>query len=217
MPDIFDEVDEDLRAERMRQLLTRYGGVVVAAVVLVIVGVGGWQYWQGVQARRNAAVAQQFLTALYSAASQAPAARQGAVVALADVAAHGNAGYAVLAELREASLEADLGKAAEAQALWAKVAADASADPLLRDVAVLQSVLHEIGRGKPEALKARLAPLAAAGSPWRPLAQEAEALIDLEQGQKQEARTILKQLATDAAAPQGVRGRASAMLAWLDE
>jgi hypothetical protein len=217
VPDIFDEVEEDLRAERMRRLLKRYGGLLVAAVLLVVAGVGGWQYWQSLQAKRNAAVASQYLSALDAAASEAPAARQSAAAALTAVARSGNAGYAVLAELRAAALDADLGKEKEAAALWAKVAGDSAADPLLRDVAVLQSVLHQIGKAPPAELKARLAPLIGAASPWRPLAEEAQALIDLEQGEKQAARTTLKRLADDVTAPEGVRGRASALLAWLDE
>ena len=45
MPDIFDEVSEDLRAERAQQMLKKYGGLLVAAAALVLAGTGAWQGW----------------------------------------------------------------------------------------------------------------------------------------------------------------------------
>ncbi len=46
LSDIFDEVDEDLRADRARKLLQKYGGLLVGAAVLVVIGVGGFKAWQ---------------------------------------------------------------------------------------------------------------------------------------------------------------------------
>ena len=41
MVDIFDEVDEELRAERAQQLLKRYAGLIVAAALLMVARRGG--------------------------------------------------------------------------------------------------------------------------------------------------------------------------------
>ena len=58
-------------------------------------------------------------------------------------------GYATLARLREAALKADARRSAGAAALWDQVAADASADPLLRDLASLLWAQHLIDTGDP--------------------------------------------------------------------
>jgi hypothetical protein len=213
VPDIFDEVDEDLRAERARKMLQRYGGVAVLAAVLLVVAVGGWEAWKWHAARENARVAQLFLTALDGAAGPPGDARRAAALQLAEVARDGNAGYRTLARLRAAALKADSGDAAAAQALWAQVAADSSADPLLRDAAVLQSVQHEIDSGDPAVLAGRLKPLVRPDNPWHGLAQEAQALLDLRQGHNDAARDTLKALGQDVTAPDGVRGRANGLLA----
>ena len=55
MADIFDEVSEDLRAERAKRLAVRYGGWVLAAALLIVAGVAGWQVWQAREAARSAA------------------------------------------------------------------------------------------------------------------------------------------------------------------
>ena len=86
-----------------------------------------------------------------------------------------------------------------------------------RDVAALQSVLHQIDNGDPATLEARLKPLAAPDNPWHALAEEAQVMIDLRQGHNDAARDTLKRLAQDVTAPDGVRGRANGLLARLGE
>ena len=55
MSDIFDEVDEDVRRERFTKLWERYGNLVIALAVLVVLGVAGWRgydYWRTKQAEQ---------------------------------------------------------------------------------------------------------------------------------------------------------------------
>jgi len=217
VPDIFDEVDEDLRAERARKMLQRYGGLLVFAAALVVAGAGGWQVWKSHEAKQNAKVAQEFLTALDAAAGPPGDGRKAAAIELANVVSEGNAGYRTLARLRAAALQADTGETAGAQALWTQVANDIAAGPLLRDVAALQSVLHQVDNGDPAALDARLKPLAAPDNPWHALAEEEQAMIDLRLGRNDSARDTLKRLAQDVTAPDGVRGRANGLRARLGE
>ena len=63
MPDIFDEVAEDLRAERARKLWARYGSLVLAALFVVLAGVGGYQGWRWYEAREAERAATAFMAA----------------------------------------------------------------------------------------------------------------------------------------------------------
>jgi hypothetical protein len=69
--DIFDEVDEELRAERAQQLLKRYSGLIIAAVLLIVAAVGGWQAWNWWQAKQDVAAGQRYLATM--ALMQSPA------------------------------------------------------------------------------------------------------------------------------------------------
>jgi hypothetical protein len=40
------EVEEEYRRDRIAQIWKRYSTVITAAVLLVLVAVGGWRYWQ---------------------------------------------------------------------------------------------------------------------------------------------------------------------------
>jgi hypothetical protein len=214
--DIFDEVDEELRAERAQQLLKRYGGVIVAAALLIVGAAAGWQGWRWYEARQDRAAAGEYLTAMALAdatpAGGNAASRTAAIAAFDNVATTAPDGYRTLARLRTAALKADAGDLAGAVALWDQVAGDNSADPLLRDLASLMWADHQIDSGDPALLAARLKALAAPDNPWHALAQEQLALLDMRLGKADEAKAALRRLAQDTTAPSGVRGRASGLL-----
>jgi hypothetical protein len=207
VPDIFDEVEEDLRADRTRRLMQRYGGLVLGAVLLVVAGVAGLQGWRWWQARQEAAAAAIYLDA-HRAAEREGADLKAAGQSFATMAETAPAGYRTLALLRAAALKAETGETEAALAIWDRVAGDASADPLYRELAGVLWVLHGLDRTDPAQLAARIAPLAQEGAPWRASAREAQALVELKRGENDAARRTLQALAADPATPQGIRERA---------
>ena len=218
--DIFDEVADDLRADRMKALARRWGPAAAGALVLLVLAIGGWQAWRWQQDHAAQGVASQFIDAMRaadSAAGQGTPARQQATEAFTRLAADAPEGYATLARLRAAGLKADAGDQAGALALWDQVSKDNGAEQRLRDLASLLWVQHQIDAGDPAALDARLQPLLATSSPWRPLAQESQAWLALRTGQTDKAKDTLRRLAADVSVPDGVRGRASGLLAQLGE
>lgn len=222
MADIFDEVREDLRAERAQQLLRRYGVLLVIAAVLVVIGAAGWQAWQWRKREQANDVAVMFLDGMRKSApppaGAAATASAGEAIGQFDkIAATGPEGYRTLARLQAASLKANGGDLPGALALWDQISADTQADPLLRDVANLMWVEHQVDSGEPAAIEGRLAPMIGEGNPWRPLALEQQALLSLRTGQDGRARDIFKRLAADPTAPEGVRARAGGLLSRLGE
>ena len=216
MVDIFDEVDEELRAERAQQLLKRYGGLIVATILLIVGAVVGWQGWSWYEARQDRAAAAQYLIAMNianaTAAGSSEASRTAAIATFSKLATALPKGYATLARLREAALKADAGDLQGATELWDQVAGDSSADPLLRDLASLLWAEHQIDHGDPALLESRLKALTAPDNVWHALAEEQLALLDLRVGKTDQAKTTLRRLAQDTTAPSGVRGRAGGLL-----
>ena len=219
MVDIFDEVDEELRAERAQQLLKRYGGLIIAAALLIVGVAAGWQAWRWYQTRQDQAAAVEYLTAMNlveSPAGVSDKARNSAAIAMLDkLETTAPEGYRTLARLRGAAAMAASGDLPRALALWDQVAGDSSADPLLRDLANLMWVEHQIDSGDPAVLQGRLKTLAAPENAWHTLADEQLALLDMRLGKPDDAKTILRRLAQDTTAPSGVRGRANILLSRL--
>lgn len=218
MVDIFDEVSEDLRAERATRLLKKYGWVLIVAAVGVVGATVGWQAWERWRAGQDMAAAQRYLAAQAAAAgANVPGApgRTEAITILQQDALTAPDGYRTLSLMRAAGLKAANGDVPGAIETWNQVAADSGADPLLRDLASLLAVQHQLDKGDPATLEARLKPLAEAGNAWAPLAREQLALLDLRLGKVDDAKTRLKGLAENTNAPDGLRQRAAAVLLGL--
>ena len=212
MPDIFDEVEEDLRAERTKRLLGRYGGLLAGAMLLAVVGVAGFEAWRWYDGRGADQAAASYLDAGRQAAE--PNADLKAIAGRYDaLAAEAPGGYRTLARLRAAALKAESGDKAGAVADWDAIARDGGTDPLYRDLATVLWGLHAVDGGDAAAIEARLAPLA--DGPWRASVQEVRALAALQRQDTAAARQMLSGLSTDVMAPQGVRDRAGRLLAGL--
>jgi len=213
--DIFDEVNEELRAEKAKQMLRRYGGLIVGACVLVVAGVAGWQGWQYWRTRQDIAAATAYLASL-SRIEGVPVLsddrRQQALTGFEALTRDAPDGYRTLARLQAAALKADTGDLTGATALWDQVAADAAADPLLRDLASLLWASRQIDTGDPSLLESRLRPLIAPGNAWRTLAREQLALLLIRQDKRDDAKAELSKLTEDTTAPAGVRLRSRALL-----
>ncbi len=217
MVDIFDEVEEDLRAERAGKLLSQYGWLLIVLVVLIVGAAVGWQLWKRHQNQSDAAAAARYVAAqtAIEQTGQAGGSKAAPTAVLDQLARSAPEGYRTLARLRAAGLKAADGDVAGGVALWNAVAADPDADPLLRGLASLRATERELDSGDPVQLEARLKPLADPANSWSALAREQLALLDLRQGKVDEARKTLQTLSIDIDSPSGLRARATALLAGL--
>ena len=58
MSDIFHEVDEEVRREKLKQLWERHGNLIVAFALLIVLAVGGWrgyEWWDNQKAAESGA------------------------------------------------------------------------------------------------------------------------------------------------------------------
>ena len=223
--DIFREVDEEIRAERIRALARRYLVVAGGVVAGICIGAGGWQYSVYRAHQADAAVSASYFTAMRDGArgpadmpgSTAPltAGQKNALQELAALDGKARPPLRILARMERAALLAGSGDNAGALTLWDGVAQEYGVDPVVASLASLLWVQHQIDSGDPAMLHSRLAVLDGAGQPWRGQAIEAEALLDLRVGKEADARARFERLSMDMGVPDGVRNRAEAMLQTL--
>jgi hypothetical protein len=211
--EFFREVDEDLQRDRMLALWRRYGGLMVAAAVLLVLGTAGWVGWQAWHERQLVAEAERFNAAV-EALQNEPAT---AIDQLEGFAAEADTGYAALAHLRAAGAALAAKKDAEAETALQALAGDPSRDALLRDLAAVLAASRELQTADPADLRARLEPLAAAGAPYRYTARELLALLALRTGNTDEARRMLEELSREVGLPERQGRRIAETLASLGE
>lgn len=211
MANFIDEVDEEVRRERLEKQFKRWSPYAIGLLVLLLAGVAGYQIWQGHRAERAAADATMFNTALDQAQAGKPL---EAAQTFASLAGTADDGYALLARFQQATNLLEGKDIAGAIAVYDAIAADGGLDARFRNLARYLAAFHGLDTLDANAVKQRLAAIPA-GSPWSANARELQALAELKAGEVEAARQTLTALADDAAAPVGVRGRATEMLAAL--
>lgn len=211
MSDIFREIDEELRQDRMHALAKRYGGLAAAAAFLIVAGTAGYVGWKHWRDQQN----QQATAALESALMTAAAAGGAeGVKTLTELAGKAPADLAALARLSAGAALTRDGKLEEAAQVYDALAADPKASAWQRDLATLLAVGRRADLGDPAALSARLTPLLAPNNAWRFLARELAGLLAARAGDRAKAQSHFQQLADDAQAPAGVRARAADLAAY---
>lgn len=204
MADIFQEVDEEVRRERLEKLWQRYGNLVIAGCILVVVAVGAWrgyEWWQEKKAAESG-------SAFEAAVTLAEAGKhQEAEAAFAKLAADGSAGYRPLARLREAAELAHTDKAAAVKA-YDEIATDKSAGQVIDELAALRAGFLLVDTAPYSEIRARLEPLTGADKSFRHSARELLALSAWKSGDMAAARQWTDMIIADPQTPQGTRTRA---------
>lgn len=199
------EVDENLRRDQTRDFLRTYGPWIVGAILLFLSAIAGWLYWQDRQAKRAEADTERLNTIMtdIGADQVANADRQLAPLAQSDAG-----GVRAAARLTRAAVALDKADRKTAIDEYRAVMDDAAIARSYRDLATIRLTALEFDQMKPEAIIARLAPLAQAGSPWFGSAGELTAMAMLKQGRKSEAGRLFAAMAADNQVPVSIRSRA---------
>ena len=203
MADIFDEIDEELKQDRTKELWTRYGKFVIAAAAAVVIGVGasqGYSAFMRSQAETAANLYQQALTS-----EDSVAALESSLGELTD-------GYAMLGRFQIAAGLAKAGDMAGAEAGYLAISSDSSVAPLYRDAALLMSAMNAPQGADAGDLQQRIAPLADGAGPWKGLALELSAAFDLQQGRTDAALSKLETIVALAETSPELRQRAARLV-----
>ena len=207
MADIFQEVDEEVRREQLKRLWERYGNFIIAACVLVVVGVGAWrgyEWWEAKKAAENGAAFEQAVTLAESGK------QQEAEAAFAKLATDGSTGYRVLARLREAAELARIDRKASVAA-YDGIAGDRSVGQVIQDLATLRAGYLLVDTASYGDIRARLEPLTAPERTFRHSARELLALSAWRGGEMGAARQWTEAIMTDPHTPPGLRSRAEVL------
>ncbi len=210
-----DEVTDEVRRDKLFALMKRYGWIAILAVVLLVAGAAYNEWRKAQDIARAEALGDSLLAALALPDSSAQ------IAALEKITPRDDA-RAVVALLLggEARPGADGAPAsADAQAAAAKalqsVIDDARLPQLYRDLARLKLVMLEGPKMDKATRLAALKALDVPGAPFRLLAEEQLAVIDIENGDQAAAIARLKDIVADNGTSARLRQRAMQVIVAL--
>lgn len=200
---IFREVEEELRSDRMRSLWRRYGAYVIGAAVAVVLLVAaneGWNWWRSTNASRSS---DQLYAALTLIDEGKLAEAQKALDALAS---NGTGAYPMLAEFKKAGLLARQGDTKGAIAAYDSLAGGQS-NPDIRSLALVLAANLLVDSGDVGAVETRVNGLVATNNAMANSAREALGLANYKAGKLEDARKNFQAVIDDPSATNDMRAR----------
>jgi hypothetical protein len=209
--DIFHEVDEEVRRERLKKLWDRYSIYIIGVAVLIVAGIGAWRGYEYWQAKKAAAAGAAFESALTLSEAGKYA---EAEAAFGKIAAEAPAGYRTLARLRAAAELARV-KPADAIKAYDALAADTSLGATLQDLAAVRAGMLMVDNASLADMRSRLDPATEPGRTFRHDARELLALSAWRNHDLTAARRYIDMITTDADTPAGTRARVDVLSALI--
>ena len=208
------EVDEEVRRERMRSLWSRYGKLIIGGAVGIVLVVAGREFWTDYTIKQelaNAAAFDEAFEAAVADSATAAAAWDAAVPKM-------DGGYKALARFQLAASYLRARNFDLAIETYDAIAADGSISDSYQDLARLLAAMTVVDSLEDlDAARSRLSVVAVEGRTWYHSATEQLALIDLLEGETVAAREKFARLAFDASTPSSLSARASRYEAMLRE
>ncbi len=205
------EVDEEYRRDQMASFWTRYGRWLLIIVGLGLIALAAFLWWREEKTRELGEVSEQYTEALQGLELGKPEAK----AEIDRIAAGEFGGYATLARFKQADIAIENGDNPAALGLYRALAADESVPKALQQLATLKSVRLEYDDAEPDALIAKLRPIATPGSPWFGVAGEMLGVAYIRDGKPELAGPIFSEIAKSEGVAPGLRQRAQQLAASL--
>ncbi|MCK5658545.1 MAG: tetratricopeptide repeat protein [Alphaproteobacteria bacterium] len=196
MADIFDEINDDLRHEKLRQFWKENGPWIIGCAVGAVLLTGAQSFWRYWEHKSDVAATVELIRLVDDPSG------------LENFAGIEDKSHATIAHFAAAGAYLEQGEKNKAIALYDTIAKTSGIDMPLRDLARVLSISQRLDKDSPDKLLKELAALSGDDGTWRYTAWELEALLAVRQGNLQKAMDALAKITSEPLAPLNVRSRA---------
>lgn len=211
---LINEVNDEVKAENIRKFFERYGNLIAAAVILVILATGGvstFLNWQRAEQEKDTTLLIAVMDRDVTTMSDDDLKMMLQQLVHLGKNGHGE-GIRFAAGVTEASALSKKGQKEAALARLAALSTDTSIQPMYRDFALLQKIRMQVDDGDAATLARELAPLTAADSAWHVSALQLAAMLDAKLGKMDDAAVKLRRILDAQDTPIAAREEAAQLL-----
>lgn len=208
---LFEEVDEELRNEKFKQLINKYGGLILAVLVLALTVTIGYEKIADWKVRKAEQKNIQYTKAISNTTNY-----EESIVELENIVYTENGVYKDIAQLQIANLLLDNNQIEKGIKVLDKIRQDASVSDKIREIATIKLATYKIDTSSLEEIKSLLEPIANRGSAWSPMAKELLAMSAIYNKDYTTAKKIYNDLLTNEISDE-FKSRVNDMLASINE
>ncbi|MBV6632205.1 MAG: hypothetical protein KI792_04120 [Alphaproteobacteria bacterium] len=203
MSDLLREIDQELRQDRAREWMVRYGPKLLVAAVAIVALVAIGVFLNKQEMERRAVATAELISILGD--EQRPIDLN--IDALTGYVEEQHGAIGAIGEFHLAAELARQGDVEAARGHYQGLATNGDLAPELQDLALLFDILLRLDTDPAGELIRELQPLTMPDVTWRWSAQELTALLHVRQGDIDQARRIFAELAITDGLPVGLRAR----------
>lgn len=198
------EVDDALREDELKSILTRYGKPIGGAILAGLLGLAGYLWWDNSNKQAAGERSEQAIIALDKLEAGNAAA---ALADLEPLTKEGSDGNKAAAAMTRAAILVQQGKTEDGAKAFAAIAADTAMPQAYRDLATIREVSIRFDAMPPQQVIDRLKPLAVPGNAWFGSAGELVGMAYLKLGKPDQAGPLFAAIGKNTDVPQTLRSR----------
>lgn len=208
----FEEVDEEVRNEKFKELINKYGGYILTFVILVLAFAVGYEKigeWRINKAEQT--------NARYVQAVSASSDYENNIAELEGIVQTETGLYKDIARLQIANILLDNNQTDKALAVLAQINDDATASDKIREIAAVKLATYKIDSSSYGEIEKILAPIVKKGGAWAPMAKELLAMSAIQNKDMAKAKAIYEELLASGNISDEFKARINDMLASINE
>lgn len=208
----FEEVDEEVRNEKFKELINKYGGYILTFVILVLAFAVGYEKigeWRISKAEQT--------NARYVQAVSASSDYENNIAELESIVQTETGLYKDIARLQIANILLDNNQTEKALTVLAQINDDASASEKIREIAAVKLATYKIDSSSYSDIEKILNPIVQKGGAWAPMAKELLAMSAIQNKDMAKAKAIYEELLANGNVSEEFKARINDMLASINE
>ena len=208
----FDEVDEDVRNERFKELMNKYGAYILAFLILALSITVGYEKIALWRLHKSEQSNVQYVKALAPAEDY-----NNNISELENIVATENGLYKDIAYLQIANILLDNNEVAKALDVLGKIVNDTTISEKVREIAAVKIATYKVDTATFEEINSLLSPIVAKNGAWSLVAKELLAMSAIHNKDIEKAKSIYQELLMNGNVSADLKNRINDMLAFINE
>lgn len=208
----FDEVDEEVRNERFKELMNKYGVYILAFLILALSITVGYEKIALWRQHKSEQTNVQYVKALEKTDDY-----NNNIVELENIVATENGLYKDIAYLQIANILLDNNEINKALDVLNKIVADNTISEKIKEIAAIKIATYKVDTATFAEINALLSPIVAKNGAWSLVAKELLAMSAIHNKDIEKAKSIYQELLINSNVSVDLKTRINDMLAFLNE